>query len=108
MARRLLVAEGDAPSAAWSGGAAQYWTEREAHDQVLVVAARCRLGELEVEDLALLDTGAEWSVIGGELAELVLGQAHDTGDSITMSTRLGRVKGRLHRLSVTVSCRSSP
>ncbi len=103
MARSLLLVEGDSTPAAWSGGAAQYLVEREINEQLLVVAARCRLGQLEVEELALLDTAAQWSVIGGEVAELVLADAHDLGvASITMSTRLGRIEGRLHRLPVTL------
>ncbi len=102
MVRRLNVVDGPGPGAAWSGGAAQYWVERDVGNHLLVVAARCRLGDLEVDDLALLDTGAQWSVIGGELAELVREHAHDPGESFAISTRLGSFEGRLYRMRVTL------
>jgi hypothetical protein len=103
VAGQLLLAGSDGPAAAWSGGSAQYWIERETDNRVLIVAARCRLGGLEVDDLALIDTAAHWSVIGGELADLVLDNAHDAHpDVISMSTRHGRIQGRLHRLAITL------
>jgi hypothetical protein len=103
VAAQLLLAGTDGPAMIWSGGSAQYWIERESDGRVLIVAARCRLGRLEVDDLALIDTAAHWSVIGGELAELVLDHAHAPDDDvISMSTRLGRITGRLHRLEITL------
>lgn len=104
MARRLIVVEGDAGpgEVPWSDGTAQYWIEHDSGDRTLVVAARCRLGTLGIDDLALLDTGAQWTVIGGELAGLLADQASDLGETVVMSTRLGRITGHFHRMNVTL------
>jgi hypothetical protein len=106
MARRLLLIEGEAEpalgEAAWSGGAAQYWIERDSGAHMLIVAARCRLGTLDVDDLALLDTGAQWTVIGGELTTLLTDQASNLGESTVMSTRFGNITGHFHRMNVTL------
>jgi hypothetical protein len=48
----------------------------------------------------MLDTGARWTLIGPDLIEL-LGDELGAGlDAVTMSTRLGRFEGSLHRLPV--------
>lgn len=59
------------PGPPWATGFARYWIDRTAGRHSLPVAVLCRLGRLEVEDYALLDTGATWSIIGGEVADLV-------------------------------------
>lgn len=51
--------------------------------------------------LALLDTGASWSVLNVEVAEeLELLNAH--GTPLAMSTRLGRIEGKLVRTAATL------
>lgn len=102
MTRSLLLADSAGLSSEWSGGAAQYFLEHEVNGSVLVVAVRCKLGTLTVDELALLDTGAQWSVVGGELAELVAGDTGETGERVRISTRLGQFTGHLHRLSITL------
>ena len=82
----------------WSSGAANYLTDVE-HDRKIFIGVRCRLGNLEESDLALLDTGAEWSVIGGSTAELLVDTLSDPTERISIITRLGKFGGTLHRLT---------
>ena len=90
------------PTCPWCVGAARFWIQRELGGWLLTVSARCRVGSLESETEALLDTGAEWSIVGGELAQVLAEEADDQHVEITMRTRLGSVPGRLHRLNVTL------
>lgn len=51
--------------------------------------------------LALLDTGASWSVLNVEVAkELKLLDGH--GEPLAMSTRIGRIEGNLVRTAATL------
>jgi hypothetical protein len=49
-----------------------------------------------------LDTGAEWSVIGGETAKILEGELELPTESFTMSTRLGRIFGSLYRINISL------
>lgn len=69
---------------------------------MLPLAARCRVGSLTDDDYALLDTGAQWSIVGGELAELVDSDLGEPTEPVTIHTRLGDVTGTLRRLGVTL------
>ena len=51
--------------------------------------------------LALLDTGAAWSVLNAELAQ-ELGLFERDGESATISSRAGKIKGRLVRATTTL------
>ena len=51
--------------------------------------------------LALLDTGAAWSVLNAELAR-ELGLFERDGESATISSRLGNINGKLVRASTTL------
>lgn len=85
----------------WAIGAAVYDIDKEiAPGQSLVVGVRCRFGDLEAEDLALLDTGGQWSVIGGELGEILEADLGDAERPLTMSTRYGSLNGTLHRIVI--------
>ncbi|MDM8541408.1 hypothetical protein QUF90_09990 [Desulfococcaceae bacterium HSG9] len=53
-------------------------------------------------EIALLDTGAEWSVIGGETAILLEEQLGSPIESSRMSTRLGLIDGFLHHVNITL------
>lgn len=92
------------PASPWCCGAARCSTGTISGGAPLVLGVRCRLGEsLEVE--ALLDTGAEWSLIGGELAEVLAEECpreHDDEKPLLMSTRVGSVRGVFHRVPVTL------
>lgn len=88
------------PAAPWCTGWAGYLVGGRASGHPLVVGARCRLDGVAVTTNALLDTGAEWSVIGGDMAQLVEPYGSDTSIAITYSTRLGLLEGHLYRLGV--------
>lgn len=84
----------------WSRGANRYRVSEQHKDRQLVVAVECLVGDSPSREMALLDTGAEWSVIGGELAEIVnAGPA--MSEPIRMSTRLGIITGQLREVPVT-------
>ncbi len=51
--------------------------------------------------LALLDTGASWSVLNAELAQ-ELGLFERDGESVTISSRAGKIKGKLVRATTTL------
>ena len=91
------------PTFPWCIGLARYWTDATADGFTLLVAVRCRFGDLMAEHLALLDTGAQWSIVGGELAEILEEEAGDPIEIVTMATRLGSVRGGLYRLPVALA-----
>jgi hypothetical protein len=47
-----------------------------------------------------LDTGAEWSVVGGEISEIL--ECGSPIASVIMSTRHGRLSGHLHRINISL------
>ena len=85
---------------AWSSGAARYFTDHNSGSRRLSVAVNCRLGNLEVTDIALCDTGAEWSVVGGDTAELLEEYFGPPIRSVPMDTRFGRLVGDLRNLDI--------
>jgi hypothetical protein len=87
----------------WSSGAAEFFIHHQAGEFTLPVAVRCRLGRLDIDAVALLDTGAQWSVLGGELAELLREDLEDLGESLELGTRLGRFTGALNRLDIILA-----
>jgi hypothetical protein len=87
----------------WSSGAAEFFIHHPVGEFTLPVAVRCRFGRVDLEAVALLDTGAQWSVLGGGIAELLLGDLEDLGERIDLGTRLGRFTGALNRLDVILA-----
>lgn len=86
----------------WSSGCSLYFVSSKVGQWRLPIAVKCRVGSLEETDLALLDTGAEWSVIGGETAKILEDELDLPTVSFTMSTRLGRISGSLYRINITL------
>lgn len=70
------------------------------------MAVRCRLGSLSSNEIALLDTGATWSVIDYELAGLLDADLGEPIEAISLSTRFGVLKGTLSRLTITLLAES--
>ncbi len=67
------------------------------------MAVRCKLPGVPGIEMALLDTGAQWSMIGGELARILLGSIEITNDKPpAMQTRKGRMQGKMGRLTITL------
>jgi hypothetical protein len=86
----------------WSSGCSLFFVNRKQGSLRLHVAVECRFGTREETDLALLDTGAEWSVIGGETAKIFEDELGSPIERFTMSTRLGRIDGSLHRINISL------
>lgn len=90
------------PKPPWCSGAARLEPGLSVNGHSLVMAARCRLEHVIGETWALLDTGAQWSLIGGEVADALRDQVDDEAHDVTLQTRLGTVRGRLHRVPITL------
>ncbi len=86
----------------WSSGCSSFLVSSKVGHWRLPIAVKCRIGNLEETELALLDTGAEWSVIGGETAKVLEDELDLSTESFTMSTRLGRISGSLYRINIRV------
>ena len=52
--------------------------------------------------VALLDTGAAWSILGGDIAEVLSEQVGPAVEPITLDTRRGKMTGHLHRMMVSL------
>ena len=83
----------------WATGSALYGLERRGDVHTIVTAVECRLDGQPARYHALLDTGASYSVIGGDLAAQLSGGG---GVPISMSTRLGTIRGSLERVRITL------
>ncbi len=90
------------PSASWCSGWAEYIVDQPVNNHQLVVGVSCRIAGLPNIEHALLDTGAQWSLVGGELAELMAEFAEDLDQPIPYSTRFGRIEARAYRASVVL------
>ena len=86
----------------WSSGCASFFMSYQIDFWNLPAAVKCRVGSLEATDLALLDTGAEWSVIGGEVAEILEDELGFSTESFSISTRLGKISGSLYRIPISL------
>jgi len=93
----MLFLHDDRAPRAWSSGSASLVVDAEHDAQALPLAVRCRFGSLKPE-LALLDTGSEWSVVGGEAAELLDAELGPERRALTLDSRRGVVRGALHGL----------
>lgn len=72
----------------WSSGCASFLVGYKMGFWHLPVAVKCQIGSLEATHLALLDTGAEWSVLGREPASILEDQLGLPTESFFISTRL--------------------
>ena len=99
---RFLIERISDQEEVWSSGCASFFIDHSSGIWRLPIAVRCRIGSLDLEYLALLDTGAEWSVIGGETAKMVEDELDFQTESLNMSTRLGRISGKLHRIEISL------
>lgn len=90
----------------WCCGSARFEEGLDVDGHTLIIAVSCRFGSLGGEMQALLDTGAQWSVLGGEMAEALMKEgweAHEEASKdVSMSTRYGLLTGRLHLVEVTL------
>ncbi len=92
----------DEDNTVWSTGSAEFRAMVKIDSWPVTVAVQCRIEHLELDYFALLDTGAEWSVIGGDVLSLIEEQLGPPIRSLSISTRLGTIFGELHRVSITL------
>ena len=86
----------------WSTSSSRYRVATEHEGTILTVAVRCVIADLPFENQALLDTGAAWSIIGGELAEMLEPGSGASGQTMILSTRIGRIRGTLREIDVVL------
>jgi hypothetical protein len=86
----------------WATSSTRYRIATEHEGSQLTVAVPCRLAGLPFEVQALLDTGAAWSIIGGDLADLLVARLGASGQTMILATRLGRIRGVLQELDVVL------
>jgi hypothetical protein len=84
----------------WSTGAARFLCSYRQQGQKLIVGVRCRLGHALPPDWALLDTGAERSVISPEIGELLGDNLGERVGETRLSSRHGTVDAELRRLDI--------
>lgn len=65
------------------------------------IYVRVRPADLPAPVLAQLDTGAAWSVLHAEIARRI-GALDTDGESLTLSTRTGNVRGKLVRAPMSL------
>lgn len=89
----------------WNGGSNVFYPFHEyAPGEILIIGIECTFPQLtgtEVE-IALLDTGAQYSVIGKEVYAAQSQILQPTGEIVKMSTRCGLIKGALERLELSL------
>jgi hypothetical protein len=82
-------------------GRAAYLTDHFEGPHRLVVAVRCRIGDLLAEIPALLDTGSEWCVVSPHLLQAAGYADLFAPGSEELHTRFGILTGSLERLPIT-------
>lgn len=88
--------------APWADGSSRIGFDRESGASVLTMAIECRVEGLAGKQVALLDTGAQWSILGGGLAETLLAARKPSGETLRLSSRLGVVSGTLERVRISL------
>lgn len=81
-------------------GRSPYASEYAHGPDRIFVAVTCQLGELPDRVVALLDTAAEWCVMGRELAQDLDLHADSDNSGLLMLTRFGSIVGHLERVPV--------
>lgn len=84
----------------WSTGKAVAFVGEEHEGHSFTIGVACRIAGMDFR--ALLDTGAAWSVVDGEIAEAAGSELSDPLEDVVISSRFGTSKGALHRLQLTL------
>jgi hypothetical protein len=88
--------------APWNTGSAEFSALHDTEFGKLVVGIECRIEDKEESYMALLDTGSEWSIIGGEMAH-DFEDFPDNGPIVTLNTtRCGNITANLKSLNITL------
>jgi hypothetical protein len=87
----------------WNSGLGLIYPFHEyAPGEILIVGVRCQFPQLEEIEIALLDTGAQYSVVGKEMYAALSKILQPTGESVKMSTRRGSIRGSLERVEISL------
>jgi predicted aspartyl protease len=90
----------------WNGGSNVIYPFHEyAPGETLIVGVECtfpQLGKVVEIEIALLDTGAQYSVVGKEIYAALSQILQPTGESVKMSTRRGSIQGMLERIEISL------
>ncbi len=84
----------------WSHGSAEVLLDESGPTGRMPLSVHCRFGSGSELELALLDTGAAWTVLAAPLANLLEAQLGEPLETLHLSTRLGTFTGTLHRLPI--------
>jgi hypothetical protein len=98
----LLFQREDGSYRPWNTGATRFIASEQHGRHMLSVGVHCRLGSLEEVELALLDTGAAWSVVSADTVEPILDTLGAAIRPVEISTRFGLKEGQLHRLNIVL------
>ena len=86
----------------WSTGAAPYYSHApHPSRREIPVAIECRFGSLPEPDIPMLDTGATWSLVGGETARDLADELGPQLGVVQISTLSGLLTCSLRRIQVT-------
>jgi len=83
-------------------GRAEFFPHHNSGNFKLHVGVKCMLGGAEYTDVALLDTGAQWSMMGGETAEILNDFFGPAEQTIKINSRFGSFTYTLRRLSINL------
>jgi len=87
----------------WSTGGAYLHFLYEMGSHKLVTGLECEFTEVKVKQMALLDTGAELSVVGSTIYQAFSYEnllSDSSPEKRTISTRLGNFEGTLYRVDI--------
>ncbi len=89
----------------WSTGAAYLHLLYELGPYRLITGVECEFPEIKEKQIALLDTGAELSIVGNEVYQVFLAKDISLEASVgkrTIHTRFGYFEGTLHSVDVSL------
>jgi hypothetical protein len=86
----------------WSDGYAPFLTDHKHGSHNLLIVVNCKLGDLDVTEFALLDTGAPWSIIDAATAQILGDQLGAFTHRMKLKTWRGDFDGCLHPLKITL------
>jgi hypothetical protein len=89
----------------WNGGSNVFYPFHEdAPGEIFIIGIECTFPLLKKTaiEIALLDTGAQYSVVGRNRYAALSQILPPTGEMVKMSTRRGLIKGTLERLEISL------
>lgn len=87
----------------WSTGAANYLDfAKNLKPWYPPISIECCLGSLENTEIVMLDTGSQWSMLGGEIIDLIRDDLGEKLDGFVMNTRIGDFQCGIHELEITL------